>query len=58
MENLDEADGIDLVDAAGFRVIADGGRIARDGKNIADAADGPRAEKRRLKADDILIACG
>src|SRR5258708_508991 len=58
MENLDQADGIDFLDAAGFRVVADGGRVAGDGKNIADAADGPRAEKRSLKADDVLIARG
>src|SRR6266478_4109791 len=58
MQNFDQADGIDFVDPAGFRIIADRRRIAGDGKNVANAADGPRAEKRSLQADDVLVACG
>src|SRR5258708_5774155 len=56
VENFNEADGIDFVYAAGFRVVADRRRITRDGENIADSADGPRAEKRGLQADDVLVA--
>ena len=41
MQNFDQADGIDFVDAAGFRVIANRWRVARDGENVADAADRP-----------------
>src|SRR5580693_5662095 len=40
---FDESDGIDFVDAAGFRIIADGWRVAGDGEHVANAAYGPRA---------------
>ena len=45
MQNFGEADGIDFVDAAGFRIIADGWRITGDAEDVAHAADGPRAEQ-------------
>ena len=54
MKNFYQADGIDFVDAAGFRIIADRGRIAGDGENVAHAADGPRAEQHGLQADDVV----
>src|SRR6266404_7998346 len=56
MQNFYEAHGIDFVDAAGFRIIADGRRIAGDGEHVANAADRPRAEQHRLQADDVVIA--
>ena len=40
-EHFNEADGIDFVDAAGFRIIADGWRVAGDSEHVANAADGP-----------------
>src|SRR4029077_12403577 len=57
VQYFDEADGINFVNSAGFRIIADGRWVARDGENIANTANGPRAEKRGLQADDVLIAC-
>src|SRR5467141_3300358 len=58
MQNFDQSNGVDFVDAAGFRVVADGWRITGDGKNVADTANGPRAEKSGLQADDVLVAGG
>ena len=57
-QNFDEADGIDFVDAAGFRMIAERWRIARDREDVAHAADGPGAEEHCLQADDIRVARG
>src|SRR4029077_16651768 len=57
-EDFNEADGIDFVDTAGFRIVADRGRITGNGEDVANAADGPRAEQRGLEADDVLIARG
>src|SRR5580704_3161486 len=57
-EDLYQADRIDFVDAAGFRVVADGRRIAGDGKYVANAADSPGAEQARLQTDDVEIARG
>src|SRR6202158_1112065 len=56
VENFDETDGVDFVDAARFRVITNRRWITCDSEYVADAADGPRAEKRSLQADDVLIA--
>src|SRR5690349_9458458 len=58
MQNFDQPDGIDFVDAAGLRVVAYGRWIAGDGENIAHAADGPGAEKYGLQADDVVVAGG
>src|SRR5260370_35285329 len=55
MQNFDKADGVDLINAAGFRIIADGRRIAGDGENVANAAHGPRAESSSLQATEFLM---
>src|SRR3984957_19472289 len=39
-------------------MIAEGGGIAGDGQNIANATDGPGAEQHGLQADDIGVAGG
>src|SRR6267378_4230842 len=56
IKNFDKADGVDFVDAAGFRVITYRRWITCDSEHVADATDGPRAEKRSLQADDVLVA--
>ena len=43
VENFDEADRVDFIDAAGFGIVAYRRRIAGDGENVADAADSPCA---------------
>ena len=58
VQDFYQSDGIDFVDAAGFRIVADRGRIAGDGENIAHAADGPCAQQSGLQPDDILIPRG
>src|SRR5258706_12991642 len=58
MQHLDETDRINLIDAARFRVIADGGRVACDGEDVANAADSPCAEEHGLQADDVVVARG
>src|SRR6266851_7011848 len=55
MQHFDEADRINLINAARFRIVADRWRIACNGEHIANSADGPGAEKRRLQADDVLV---
>ncbi len=58
MQNFYQPNGIDFVDAAGFRIIADRRRIAGDGEDVADTADGPSAKQHGLQADDVEIARG
>src|SRR5271154_502229 len=58
MQNFDQADGINFVDTAGFRVVANRWRIACDAEHVANAADRPSAEQHGLQADDVEIARG
>ena len=58
MQNFDEADGVDFVDSARFGIVADRRRIAGDREDVANAADGPRAEQHRLQSDDVVVARG
>src|SRR4029077_3055416 len=50
--------GINLVDAAGFRVVAYGRWVARDGQEVAHSSDAPGTEQGGLQPDEILIARG
>src|SRR5439155_25566292 len=50
-----EADRVDLVDAGGFGVVADGWRVAGDGEDGADAL-GVSAEERGLETHDRRVA--
>src|SRR5437016_9354862 len=52
VQNLHKPDGVDFVYTAGFRIIADRRRVARDRKNVADAADGPRSKKSCLRSEE------
>jgi hypothetical protein len=55
-----EPDRVDLVDAARARVVADLGRVAGDGEDVADALR-VRAEQQRLEPDDVVsrvVRCG
>src|SRR5271157_3054177 len=58
IQDFYQANGIHFVHAAGFRIIADGRRIASNREDVAHTADGPRAQKHGLQADDVLIARG
>src|ERR1700756_1392156 len=58
IQNFYQAYGIDFVDATGFRIITNGWRVAGDGEHVAHTANGPRAEKHGLQADDVVIARG
>src|SRR5271165_6171905 len=58
MENFYQAHGVNFIDAAGLRIVADGWRIAGDAENVAHASDCPGAQQHGLQADNVEIARG